>query len=61
MAPRAECEPTVSLLSQVDGMDVLCVREATQFAADHCRAGKVSEVELRGRFRRLLVYADCWL
>uniref|UniRef100_A0A669F108 Pyruvate dehydrogenase E1 component subunit alpha n=1 Tax=Oreochromis niloticus TaxID=8128 RepID=A0A669F108_ORENI len=25
---------------RVDGMDVLCVREATQFAADHCRAGK---------------------
>ena len=23
-------------------MDVLCVREATKFAADHCRAGKVS-------------------
>lgn len=31
----------VSALLQVDGMDVLCVREATQFAADHCRAGKV--------------------
>lgn len=27
---------------QVDGMDVLCVREAAKFAADHCRAGKVS-------------------
>lgn len=27
---------------QVDGMDVLCVREATRFAADHCRSGKVS-------------------
>uniref|UniRef100_A0A1A8MYT4 Pyruvate dehydrogenase (Lipoamide) alpha 1b n=1 Tax=Nothobranchius pienaari TaxID=704102 RepID=A0A1A8MYT4_9TELE len=25
---------------QVDGMDVLSVREATRFAADHCRAGK---------------------
>lgn len=25
---------------RVDGMDVLCVREATKFAADHCRAGK---------------------
>ncbi|XP_078265618.1 pyruvate dehydrogenase E1 component subunit alpha, mitochondrial-like [Rhinoraja longicauda] len=25
---------------RVDGMDVLCVREATQFAADHCRSGK---------------------
>lgn len=23
-------------------MDVLCVREATKFAADHCRSGKVS-------------------
>lgn len=22
-------------------MDVLCVREATKFAADHCRSGKV--------------------
>lgn len=31
----------LSALLQVDGMDVLCVREATQFAADHCRAGKV--------------------
>lgn len=27
---------------QVDGMDVLCVREATRFAAEHCRSGKVS-------------------
>uniref|UniRef100_A0A3B5AZM9 Pyruvate dehydrogenase E1 component subunit alpha n=1 Tax=Stegastes partitus TaxID=144197 RepID=A0A3B5AZM9_9TELE len=27
---------------RVDGMDVLCVREATKFAADHCRAGKAS-------------------
>lgn len=27
---------------QVDGMDVLCVREATRFAADHCRSGKVT-------------------
>ncbi|XP_062335948.1 pyruvate dehydrogenase E1 component subunit alpha, mitochondrial-like isoform X5 [Osmerus eperlanus] len=27
---------------RVDGMDLLCVREATKFAADHCRAGKVS-------------------
>uniref|UniRef100_A0AAQ4RJD9 Pyruvate dehydrogenase E1 component subunit alpha, testis-specific form, mitochondrial n=1 Tax=Gasterosteus aculeatus aculeatus TaxID=481459 RepID=A0AAQ4RJD9_GASAC len=25
---------------RVDGMDVLCVREATKFAADHCRSGK---------------------
>nr|KAF6360441.1 pyruvate dehydrogenase E1 subunit alpha 1 [Myotis myotis] len=25
---------------RVDGMDVLCVREATKFAAAHCRAGK---------------------
>ncbi|CAB1349880.1 unnamed protein product [Coregonus sp. 'balchen'] len=25
---------------KVDGMDVLCVREAIKFAADHCRAGK---------------------
>ncbi|XP_025766875.1 pyruvate dehydrogenase E1 component subunit alpha, somatic form, mitochondrial isoform X2 [Oreochromis niloticus] len=25
---------------RVDGMDVLCVREATRFAADHCRSGK---------------------
>uniref|UniRef100_H2LBF3 Dehydrogenase E1 component domain-containing protein n=1 Tax=Oryzias latipes TaxID=8090 RepID=H2LBF3_ORYLA len=25
---------------RVDGMDVLCVREATRFAAEHCRAGK---------------------
>ncbi|XP_028290666.1 pyruvate dehydrogenase E1 component subunit alpha, mitochondrial-like isoform X2 [Gouania willdenowi] len=25
---------------RVDGMDVLCVREATRFAADHCRAEK---------------------
>lgn len=31
----------LSALLQVDGMDVLCVREAAQFAADHCRAGKV--------------------
>lgn len=23
-------------------MDVLCVREATKFAAEHCRSGKVS-------------------
>lgn len=30
------------LVRQVDGMDVLCVREATKFAADHCRSGKVS-------------------
>uniref|UniRef100_A0A671KJ28 Pyruvate dehydrogenase E1 component subunit alpha, somatic form, mitochondrial-like n=2 Tax=Sinocyclocheilus anshuiensis TaxID=1608454 RepID=A0A671KJ28_9TELE len=27
---------------RVDGMDVLCVREATKFAAEHCRSGKVS-------------------
>ncbi|XP_049431521.1 pyruvate dehydrogenase E1 component subunit alpha, somatic form, mitochondrial-like isoform X2 [Epinephelus fuscoguttatus] len=26
--------------SQVDGMDILCVREATRFAADHCKSGK---------------------
>ncbi|XP_037389356.1 pyruvate dehydrogenase E1 component subunit alpha, mitochondrial-like isoform X1 [Pygocentrus nattereri] len=25
---------------RVDGMDILCVREATKFAADHCRSGK---------------------
>ncbi|KAB5522219.1 hypothetical protein PHYPO_G00157110 [Pangasianodon hypophthalmus] len=25
---------------RVDGMDVLCVREATKFAAEHCRSGK---------------------
>uniref|UniRef100_A0A8C6T2X5 Pyruvate dehydrogenase E1 component subunit alpha, testis-specific form, mitochondrial n=1 Tax=Neogobius melanostomus TaxID=47308 RepID=A0A8C6T2X5_9GOBI len=25
---------------RVDGMDLLCVREATRFAADHCRSGK---------------------
>ncbi|XP_077952391.1 pyruvate dehydrogenase E1 subunit alpha 1b isoform X3 [Gasterosteus aculeatus] len=25
---------------RVDGMDVLCVREATRFAAEHCRSGK---------------------
>uniref|UniRef100_A0A1A8P5J1 Pyruvate dehydrogenase E1 component subunit alpha, testis-specific form, mitochondrial n=1 Tax=Nothobranchius rachovii TaxID=451742 RepID=A0A1A8P5J1_9TELE len=28
---------------RVDGMDVLSVREATRFAADHCRAGKVRQ------------------
>lgn len=28
---------------QVDGMDVLGVREATRFAADYCRSGKVKE------------------
>ncbi|XP_041439532.1 pyruvate dehydrogenase E1 component subunit alpha, somatic form, mitochondrial-like isoform X2 [Xenopus laevis] len=28
---------------RVDGMDVLCVREATKFAADHCRSGKVGD------------------
>lgn len=28
---------------QVDGMDVLCVREATKVAAEHCRSGKASE------------------
>lgn len=27
-------------------MDVLCVREATKFAADHCRSGKVSEARV---------------
>ncbi|XP_034717607.1 pyruvate dehydrogenase E1 component subunit alpha, somatic form, mitochondrial-like isoform X3 [Etheostoma cragini] len=27
---------------RVDGMDVLCVREAFKFAAEHCRSGKVS-------------------
>ena len=26
---------------QVDGMDILCVREATKFAAAYCRSGKV--------------------
>ncbi|XP_057677123.1 pyruvate dehydrogenase E1 component subunit alpha, somatic form, mitochondrial-like isoform X2 [Corythoichthys intestinalis] len=25
---------------RVDGMDILCVREATRFASDHCRTGK---------------------
>ncbi|GCC32903.1 pyruvate dehydrogenase E1 subunit alpha 1b isoform X1 [Chiloscyllium punctatum] len=25
---------------RVDGMDILCVREATRFAADYCRSGK---------------------
>ncbi|XP_061903632.1 pyruvate dehydrogenase E1 component subunit alpha, somatic form, mitochondrial-like isoform X1 [Entelurus aequoreus] len=25
---------------RVDGMDVLCVREAARFASDHCRSGK---------------------
>lgn len=25
---------------RVDGMDVLCVREAAKFATEHCRAGK---------------------
>uniref|UniRef100_A0A9J7X138 Pyruvate dehydrogenase E1 component subunit alpha n=1 Tax=Cyprinus carpio carpio TaxID=630221 RepID=A0A9J7X138_CYPCA len=25
---------------RLDGMDVLCVREATKFAAEHCRSGK---------------------
>lgn len=29
--------------AQVDGMDVLCVREATKLAAEHCRSGKASE------------------
>ncbi len=28
---------------QVDGMNVLSVREATRFAADYCRSGKVKE------------------
>lgn len=32
----------VASVYQVDGMDVLCVREAAKFAADYCRAGKVS-------------------
>lgn len=27
---------------QVDGMDILTVREATRFAADHTRSGKVT-------------------
>ncbi|KAI4898351.1 hypothetical protein NFI96_011761, partial [Prochilodus magdalenae] len=31
---------------RVDGMDVLCVREATKFAADHCRSGKNKSVTL---------------
>ncbi|XP_019729042.1 pyruvate dehydrogenase E1 component subunit alpha, mitochondrial-like isoform X2 [Hippocampus comes] len=25
---------------RADGMDILCVREATRFASDHCRSGK---------------------
>jgi TPP-dependent pyruvate/acetoin dehydrogenase alpha subunit len=33
----------VFFVSKVDGMDLLCVREATKFAADHCRAGKVND------------------
>ena len=33
---------TCSFCYQVDGMDVLCVREAAKFAAEYCRAGKVS-------------------
>ncbi|CAG5998530.1 unnamed protein product, partial [Menidia menidia] len=31
---------------RVDGMDVLCVREAAKFAADHCRAGKVDGMDV---------------
>ncbi|XP_078512199.1 pyruvate dehydrogenase E1 component subunit alpha, somatic form, mitochondrial-like [Lissotriton helveticus] len=26
--------------NQVDGMDILCVKEATKFAAEYCRSGK---------------------
>lgn len=29
------------VFEQVDGMDILCVREATRFAAAYCRSGKV--------------------
>lgn len=39
------CDFHEVLLAQVDGMDVLSVREAVKFAADLCRAGKVSRLE----------------
>lgn len=29
-------------------MDILCVREATRFAAEHCRSGKVGLDEMPG-------------
>lgn len=37
--PHGLQEPN-DLLFQVDGMDVLAVREATRFAIDHCATGK---------------------
>lgn len=37
-------------------MDVLCVREATKFAADHCRSGKVSSVLRRDEIRNQCIY-----
>lgn len=36
---------------QVDGMDVLAVREATRFAAEICRAGKGPLVMEVGTYR----------
>lgn len=52
--------PPLPLVLQVDGMDVLCVREATKFAADYCRSGKVSwasvcqETTSRDKIRQIL-------